>query len=115
MLLHAVLPQSAISRLKRSATLHEAAIRSASDLNADTPAERLLSVLEGLLDGVTPPLPALVSLIAALRTRQNLYAPSNLGRRIRDVAGADVSGSLPLLHAQHLCVASLVLMHQAAC
>lgn len=92
LLLHAVLPSAAIKQLKRSAMLHQEApdVRVES---ADTPAERLLLALEGMVEGVVPPLPVLASLIAALRTRQNLYAPSNLGQRIRDLAGMDVSAA----------------------
>lgn len=61
-----------------------------AELSADTPAERLLLLLEGLVEGVQPPLNVLAGVIASLRTRQDLYAPSNLGQRIRE-AGMDVS------------------------
>lgn len=93
LLLHAVLPESTLTHLKTTGALRALAHKSQTrSLNADTPAERLLSLLEGLVEGLEPPIDVLLSVIASLRTRQNLYAPSDLGQRMRD-AGMDVSSA----------------------
>lgn len=97
MLLHAVLPSSAINRLKHTAALQQTSGKSITDMGSDTPAQKLLSLLEGLIDGMTPSLNTLASVIAALRTRQDLYAPTNLGQRIREAAGMDVSHTFTYL------------------
>lgn len=73
----------------------------------DTPAERLIRLLGGLLEGRAPPLQAVASLMAALRSQQDMYTPDNLTDRIRKAAGMDVSARLACMLA---CTSSSPLM-----
>lgn len=75
-------------------------------------------LLEGLIAGVAPPLSTAASLLAALRSRQELFAPSNLKQRIQHAAGADVSGKGAwhgLGHWGRLLVAADVAQFVTAC
>jgi hypothetical protein len=64
---------------------------------ADTPAERLLTLLANLLEGRVPAPKTVASLMAALSSQQDLYRPSDLDLRIQQAAGMDVSGASPCL------------------
>lgn len=58
----------------------------------DTPAERLLFLLGGLLEGRVPPTRSVASLMACLRSQQDLYRPQDLHHRIRQMDVGGVGG-----------------------
>lgn len=95
-LLESLLPKELIDDMLMDTTHYVTAASSAVprvQLDTETPADKLLSMMSSLLKGQQPTLPAIIMLRTTLMCRADIYQPINIAMQLRANSNVDVSGA----------------------